>query len=267
MNGLGAEMMKKLPALFVLVAVCLWAADFWQSKSYAEWSDKDVAKMVTDSPWAHRVNVPVGGSSSGMPSTSRRGARDEDAGGLDASMPNAGSARSATPSDLGLGAGDGERRSNRNMDDTMSSAAGQGMTLVVRWYTALPMKQALMRSKYGSEVKTSAEAKKFLERDEPNYVISVAGLPSIIGQGDQEKMKKAIIAQSSLTGKSGSPVKPSDVQIAANDKGVDAFFLFPKSTPFSLDDKDVEFSARIGIYAVKYKFHMKDMVFGGKLEL
>ena len=143
----------------------------------------------------------------------------------------------------------------------------QGVTVVVRWYTALPMKQAVMRSKYGAEVKTSAEAKKFLEREEPNYVIAVAGLPAMVAQGDLEKMKKTVIAQTSLTGKSGAGLKPSDIQFSPNDRAVDAFFLFPKTTLFTLDDKDVEFSTRVGVFLVKYKFHLKDMLFGGKLEL
>jgi hypothetical protein len=44
-------------------------------------------------------------------------------------------------------------------------------------------------------------------------------------------------------------------------------FLFPKTVPLTLDDKDVEFSSKVGSLMVKQKFHLKDMVFDGKLDL
>ncbi len=268
--------MKKLFALFLFLAVCLWAADFWQSKPFTEWSDKDVLKMVTDSPWAHRISVSMGTAapSASLPSSGRRGTGG-DPTGLEDAIPNGGSSAGAanrpgvgdTNSGGYGGVGDNGNRAGRPGDEPMGGMGGQGMTLVVRWYTALPMKQAVMRSKYGMEVKTSPEAKKFLEREEPNYVIAVAGLPAVIGQGDQDKLKKATMAQTSLAGKTSSGLKPSDIQFSPNDKSVDAFFIFPKTAVFTLDDKDVEFSTRVGVLAVKYKFHLKDMVFGGKLEL
>ena len=34
-----------------------------------------------------------------------------------------------------------------------------------------------------------------------------------------------------------------------------------------MDDKEVEFSTRLGQTMVKQKFHLKDMVFNGKLDL
>jgi len=262
--------MRKLLAPLLFLTVCLWAADFWQSKSFTEWSDKDVAKMVTDSPWAHRISVPLGtqGQSTGMPGAGRRGAGGD--GGLEDAIPNVGSNAGTPIGDATAGGyggiGDGGR-SGRPRDESMGGIAAQNVTLVIRWYTALPMKQAVMRSKYGAEVKTSAEAKKFLEREEPNYVIAVAGLPAMIARGDLEKTKKATIAQTSLAGKSGASLKPSDIQFSPNDKVVDVFFIFPKTTLFTPDDKDVEFSTRIGVFPVNYKFHLKDMLVGGKLEL
>ena len=45
----------------VLVAGTLvQAEDFWEKKKYAEWTDKEVRQMVTNSPWARRVEIPLG---------------------------------------------------------------------------------------------------------------------------------------------------------------------------------------------------------------
>ena len=43
--------MKKIAGFFLLFGFGLVAADFWQ-KPYTQWSDKDAAKMMTNSPWA-----------------------------------------------------------------------------------------------------------------------------------------------------------------------------------------------------------------------
>ena len=33
------------------------AAEFWEAQPFAAWSDKDVQRMLTDSPWSHQVSV------------------------------------------------------------------------------------------------------------------------------------------------------------------------------------------------------------------
>ena len=61
---------------------------------------------------------------------------------------------------------------------------------------------------------------------------------------------------------------PEDAQIGQNAKGlIAAVVMFPKKDPFSLDDKEVEFSVKLGSATAKRKFKLKDMVFEGKLEL
>jgi hypothetical protein len=44
-------------------------------------------------------------------------------------------------------------------------------------------------------------------------------------------------------------------------------FLFPKTVAIDMDDKEVEFSTKLGQTIVKTKFKLKDMVFNGKLDL
>jgi hypothetical protein len=181
-------------------------------------------------------------------------------------IPRTGNPGDATVGGVGGGLGSGGPGS-RDRDDPLNGQSGQSLTLFVRWHAALPIKQALVRSKYGSEAGTSPEAKKFLERPEPNYLVSVSGLPKTLLQGDIEKLKQAAKQQTSLNVKGRAPVGPADVQFTPNDQSVDAFFAFPKAVPFTLDDKEIEFATKIGALTVRYKFRLKDMVYNGKLEL
>src|SRR5436305_13620646 len=64
--------MKKVIAILVAAGACcaLLAADFWQMKKFTEWDEKEVAKILKDSPWCHTFTVEVkrqggGGGNSG----------------------------------------------------------------------------------------------------------------------------------------------------------------------------------------------------------
>jgi hypothetical protein len=264
--------MKKIAIFLTLVfGAALCAADFWQSKPFTEWSDKDVNRMVSDSPWAHRVSVPTGSAPPAIGPTGDRRGGVNPADPNDPTMPQMGPARPTNPGDAtvgGVGGGMGSGvPGSRDRDNPLNEQSGQSQTLWVRWHAALPIKQALVRSKYGSEAGTSPEAKKFLERPEPNYLVSVSGLPKTFLQGDVEKVKQAAKQQTSLSVKGRAPVGPTEVQFTPNDQSVDAFFTFPKAAPFTLDDKEIEFATKIGTLIVRYRFRLKDMVYNGKLEL
>jgi hypothetical protein len=44
-------------------------------------------------------------------------------------------------------------------------------------------------------------------------------------------------------------------------------FIFPRTDPITLDDKEVELDLKLGTMEAKRKFNLKDMVYNGKLEL
>ena len=137
------------------------------------------------------------------------------------------------------------------------------MNLVARWQSALPVKQAFLRQKYGEKLDSTPEAKQLLDRQEETYVIILSGNLRPLMKGDPATLKKAISDMTSLSAKGKEPVKPMDVQI---DKS-QIVFLFAKTSPFSLDDKEVDFSTKLADVVLKYKYRLKDMVYNGKLEL
>src|SRR5579884_2426037 len=48
-----------------LGGVALFAADAWVAKPYTEWNDKDLQKIMFDSPFSRKVSVTLGGFAGG----------------------------------------------------------------------------------------------------------------------------------------------------------------------------------------------------------
>jgi hypothetical protein len=228
--------MKKLAASVFLFTLTLWAADFW-TKPYTDWTDKEVQKIGNSSPWAKEFSVALGGG-----------------GGA----PGGGSGK------RGGGGGGGQNNpAAANADDV----GGGGLTLYIRWQSALPVKQAVARAKYGAQAASSPDAKQFLETDEPSYVIVVDGLNrGMLGGGDADAIKKTSLEQTALIIKGKEPIKPTDFRMVGQGR-VSAVFAFPKTNPIDVDDKEVEFQTKLGMVSIRQRFRLKDMMFNGKLEL
>ena len=124
----------------------------------------------------------------------------------------------------------------------------------------------MIKAKYGNEAGTSADAKKLLEREEQFYVLAVRGLPPMLAAGGAD-LKQLMMTQSTLSVKGKEPVRPADVQVDVQRTGIEAYYLFPRTTQFSVDDKEVEFASKVVRMNIKYKFKLKDMLFNNKLEM
>ena len=241
--------MKQLFTALLVCAFCLWGADFWQTKPSAEWSDRDLQKMMNNSPWAHPFSIPMSGPT--PPPLGRGGASGNAADDTAAPQPI-----SASPGGGRGGRGGGGGGAADGGGDFGGGSASA--TIVARWQSALPIKQAAERTKSGTLAAGSEEA---------NYVIVVTGPLRAFLRGNPETIKKTLMDVSSLSAKGKDAVKPADLMIAPSQRTVDIAFAFPRSTPFALEDKEVEFSTRLGDVTLKYKFKLKDMVYNGKLEL
>jgi hypothetical protein len=243
--------MKKITALVIFLSACLWAADFWQVKSFGEWSDKDVHRMIENSPWAKQYSL-----ANTPPTNNGRGRGG--GGGRSADGPI------ADMSQDGMGSAAGRNRTDSS-DDVRGPAP---VTLTIRWQAALPVKQALLRLKYGSEAATSSEAKKILENQDDAYVIGIVGLSQGLVRGVPVQIKRDLMEFTFLSSKGKDNLHPADVQFNSSaSQFIDVYFLFPKKTPFTLDDKEIEFTTKFGTLVIKERFRLKDMVINGKLEL
>ena len=240
-------MLKKLSTLLFLCALCMWAADFWTTKPFTDWNEKEVQKVLTDSPWTGKLTMSSGGGGA-APSGGGGGGGGKGGGGGRGGGPQGDSA------DPGIGGGGG------------GFGGGGEASVTLIWQTALPIKQALVKRRFAAEAGTSPDAKAMLDRVEQYYVLTLSGVPgNLLGttKGDQ---KAALLDMTILTVAGKPPLKAVDVQTSSG-RTATVSFLFPKTTSFTAEDKEMEFSSKFDKTAVKHKFKLKDMMFNGKVEM
>ena len=140
------------------------------------------------------------------------------------------------------------------------------MSLLVVTQSALPVRQALAKLKFGAEAATSPEAKILVEDEQKYYIILVRGLPGYIQPRDNDA-KQALLKAVRLGAKGKDALTAADAQFQMDGRNADAYFIFPRTNPFTVEDKEVEFDAKAGGLTVKQKFNLKSMVMNGKLEM
>ena len=222
----------------LLVLVSVWivgcavvaASEFWESKPFTEWSDKEVEKVLTDSPWAVLMAVP---------------------------LPNRGPVPTA---DTGGGERGGGGRGGGGAEGF--GPGPQRVRLTISWRSALPVKEAAARQQVGKSGTITDETKAALERDENQYVIGIQGLPP---QYLRPGPNNTITAFLRREGKEAIAATQGGTQMMRG--GALLLVGFPKTDPITLSDGDVEFDVKMGQFGFKKKFRLKDLVFNGKLAL
>jgi hypothetical protein len=266
--------MRKTAILLTLLGLGLItayaASDFWRDKTYTQWTSDEVDKMLADSPWAQ-------GAKASVQQQAGRGGGMGRRGGMGGGM--------GIP---GMGGGGMGRRGGGGYPGGGGGSSIPQVTATIRWQSALPVREALLRQ--GGEAKPDdSEVAKSLTAPVNGYVIAVLGLPETIpssrgrsGRGtdtDRDDDARDRSTRDDTTDHSLDQVK-SSTYLSRKDKatlfagkvqrdkdGVTLLFTFPKTTPITLDDKEVEFVTRYGPLEIKKKFKLKDMVYQGKLEL
>jgi len=241
-------------------ALALFAEDFWAKKPYTDWSERDAAKLLTNSPWSHEVVVVVGGALGGSTGGGRGG--HGSTGGL-----NTGDMSPMSGGPGGSGEITGGARAAR--PETLADANGPGaasMTLHVRWQSALHIRQALVVAKVGHDKADSDQARKFIEQPMPYYVVAVTGLPPARIARISDDQLPELAKGATIVRKDKDPIVAEVAQKVPGEPGALAF-LFPKTAAITLEDKEVEFVSKVGRLELKHKFKLKDMAIGAKLEL
>jgi hypothetical protein len=163
--------------------------------------------------------------------------------------------------------GIGGRSAGESSGGFDSSQAPPAQTVIVRWHTALPIKQAVVRARYKDEAANSPEAAKILSRLETEYVVGVTELPPQLVRGNPAQLKSNAV----LKIKGRPPIPADNVLAGRGQRGADLYLFFPKAQPGShliaLEDGEVEVELKLGSTNIRRKFRLKDMVFDGKLEI
>lgn len=260
----------------VLGAVPLSAAEFWEKKKRAEWNDKEIKKLLTDSPWCRTVSGSfkrdARGGGKGQGGGVGQGGGMNQAGGMGR---NGGTMAQGGGMARGGGGGGRGGRGGGGMGGG-GSMGGMGggdlpstpsFTALLRWASALPVKEALLKAKLGDEIDASAEAKESLGREENSYVIALLGLPPAVARTDPKRMQAGLKSGTTLVRKGKPAIVPQEVTVHRLQNGLSIVYQFPRTDPITLDDKEVEFISRVGPVEFKRKFKLKEMVYGGNLAL
>lgn len=214
-------------------ALVLLAADSWRKKPYTAWDDAEVQKILNDSPWAREVDLISG-----------------DSGDV---------AHSISPLAGGGGGGGEGGMGGRGGGNEADGPRAPSLRLVVRFVSALPVRQAMLRARYGDQVGDSAAAKA-LSTPDNYYVVALAGLRRL--PADVQVIKE----KSSLRAKGKNPFGPA---LVLTEKGMLVLFFPREGHPVAVEDGEVEVQVRLPdlVGPVRRSFKLKDMVYDGKLEL
>jgi hypothetical protein len=239
-------------AVLVVLALgvsALFATDFWEKKKFSAWNKKEVGRILTDSPWAKSFAVALkgfggrGGGGGMGGGGGKRGKCGGGGGGIDAGA---------------SGGGGG---------DMGGAAVTTGPTVLMRWQSALPIREAAARVKYGEEAGTSKEAADMLSANQQLYVVGIFGIPAkAVGSATDELKSNA-----ELRVKNQPPARPVQVRISQQGPSTAIFLLFPREQPGAHvivpADDEVEVFLNLEAGQVSRKFKLKEMMFDGKLEL
>jgi len=227
-----------------------------------ELTEKQVEKLLNDSPWSKKVSVSMNaGGGGGMGGGGGRRGGGGGGGGMGGGGIGGGGMDSGGiqggPGGMTGGGGGGGRSGGGMGGGGMEGGGGRApsMTVTVRWLSAMPVQQA-MAKKLHRPAPPAEPA--------PAYFIGVFGLPARMS-GARDDFKQMLQKATMLKIKGREPINPESLEVGPADGGTAAIFRFSNQEPISADDKEVEFSSRLGQIEIKTKFKTKDMMVDGKL--
>ena len=225
-------------AIVWLAACAVLAADFWDEKEFTDWSDRDVQRMMTNSPWAKRITVV-------FPRPPRTAINDR------------------TPVAGGIGGRGGGGRGGRGFGGADGFGPTRQSRLIVQWRSALPMRQAIVRGRMGEGGALDPAGRQLLAQRPTGYFIVVAGLPRPFARLDPA----ALTAGARLERPGKRPIVPDQAAAQPEGNGAVIVYLFPRDDAITLADEEVEFVTEIAEARIERTFELEDMVFNGRLEL
>jgi hypothetical protein len=221
-------------------------AGFWERKKPAEWTGEEVRRLLTDSPWAKVMTVPLKLEKPGE----RGPATWKDIPGAGPTLPDSSPGGMIGSPVGGIGA--------------PKPKLPQQAQIVVRWMSAAPVRQALARLKYPGD---PGQAQRFAEREETFYVIEVLGVPSLVAYRGPELIQTELHRTSYLSTKTGRLLRPDSTYVAVQGLFLGITIRFPRHEPLSVKDGWVECGGRTEQFEFRQRFELRRMISGGRLEL
>jgi hypothetical protein len=258
-------------AILVVVfmsSVLVWAADkdFWDTKPYTEWNDKEVEKLLKNSPWCRTVSLSVGMMGAGGYGNDPRQQGPRPAGG-GGNQPGTGNQTGTGNQGTGGLNDPGGARSPGGFDPSERT----GIPLVISWYSR-PVREALARRIQLRKPEGAQEqVDNLLKYDDPqHFAILITGIPMRMPGDVPAEMVQRLKEDTFLQKKNKEKIPVAEV-VEPKSPGQPLVLKFLNEADgkpvLTLEDKEVEFYSRLAGDPVRAKFKLADMVVNGKLEL
>jgi len=227
--------------IVLLAGIACAAGDVWKSKPFAQWDEKDVRKILSESPWSKVTQVPASwaaGDSSGstLPSATQEHSPD---GGV-------------------MGGG-------KTSGGPPSAPQVTQANFVVRWISSRTVREALLRSAVLGGKMKQEDAEKQAAQPVESYQVMVVGTDMTPFQGADEKDLASRAFLTSKKTKQRIAATGVEFQRGPDGKSVQALaFNFPKQAAggeptIGTSEKEVEFSCSAGGANIRTSFDVSKM--------
>jgi hypothetical protein len=227
----------------VLLADFAWAGgDPWKSKPFGQWDEKDVRRILTDSPWSRPIQVHAPWK-------------------MDTSTASLGQSTSANQS-RPMGTLGGGASAGPVIDPTQQIPLA---AFIVRWLSARTMREAALRGAVLAGQMKQEDAEKQAAQAPGVYQVLVAGPDMSPFEGADEKALKEGAFLLTKKSKQKIPAGSVELQKAPDGKKVlAAVFSFPMKTTggessIAADEKAVDFSCSVGGAKIQIPFDLSKM--------
>ena len=267
----------QMAGLFILLGslsvISPLAKDFWVEKPFDQWTEKEVIKILSDSPWGKTQMIfPGGGAPLDMGM----------AGGGGPPFGGGGAPGGGAPA--GGGAGGGVAPGGAGGPGGLGGAGGAGpgiggpgaigppptIPFQVTWYSSLKVRQAMMRLGQLRGTITEEQANKVLKQPMESYMLAVS---SPMMKPFQELNTQNFKGRTFLLSKKNKHKKIELKEYISPKDRLDglALFVFPRQdggkSLLDSDDEEAQFVTTIGPIQIKASFKLAKMTTEGKLDL
>jgi len=238
------------------MAALAWAfSDPWKDKPFQQWDEKDVQKVLSNSPWSKIVMTDAGpGGSAVAPSSLPQTSPGTPGAGSGGGRGGMGGGSSSSPS----GGGGGVPASG--VDGSTSQT-----TFAVRWGSSRTVREAVLRSKVLSGKATEEDAERQLAEPVDVYKVVISSQQLAAFQAAEEAGVKAKSTLTTKKGKQKIDASNVDFQRGPDGKEILAIVIsFPKTTAtgeatIAADEKGADFSCLPGRVSIKVSFDFSKM--------
>jgi len=224
-------------------------AAFWDQKQYDDWSDEEVLRLLTNSPWARSKTIRL------KINKSQSVDRWE---GID--VPGTQPSNQGAPPGYGVGSPVGGIGAPR------PKLPGEA-AITVLWASALPIKKAVALSKLGPQETLSEETRRDIDRSSADYVVGVYGIPAIVAHGGAQLIQTDIYRTARLRTAKGRVSVPASVYASIEGARLVITMRFSRTEPITLEDKWAECSGSSDLFEFRTRFNLRQMVTRDGLKL